>query len=430
MSLKDDSRGLDAAACPLQSVGNYDLVEKIGEGGMGTVYKARHRDSGRVVAIKMMPSPTVANPILLKRFEQEFRAASRLDHPNVVRALDYGTIGQTPYLVLEFVDGESLGRKIARDGPIPEAEALRLIAQVAQGLHKAHKQGLIHRDVKPDNILIGINGQAKLADLGLVKEVETQHNLTRTGRGLGTPNYMAPEQFRNAKYVDARSDIYALAATLYLMLTGELPFRANGPLEAWMKKVQNDLVPPRNLVPGLSARTDWAVRRALHADPEDRPSSCREFIEDLIGRSTRYESKVIAFRSRPSGTSTDIWFLSYQNEAGETHIIKSTTQTIRRSLSEGLLGDAGNIRASRTRSGPFEPLRGRPEFRDLVLPLTSSNSGAAPSPSLSGIPQIELAPYLQTETRHRRTWDWLRWLVLTIVWLVAGLVAYHYMSSL
>ena len=121
---------------------------------------------------------------------------------------------------MEFVDGQSLGRKLEHAGPLTEMEALRLIAQVAQGLRLAHKKGLIHRNVKPDNILMTAQGQAKLADLGLVKEVETDLNLTRTGRGLGTPHFMAPEQFRNAKYVDIRSDIYSLAATLYMMVTG------------------------------------------------------------------------------------------------------------------------------------------------------------------------------------------------------------------
>src|ERR687886_2087365 len=130
-----------------------------------------------------MPPHMAANPVLLKRFEQEFRAASRLDHPNIVRALDFGDTGTCPYLVMEYVEGESLGQKIQREGRLPEAEAIRLIAQVAQGLHRAHKLGLIHRDVKPDNVMVMPDGTAKLADLGLVKEIETDLNLTRTGRG-------------------------------------------------------------------------------------------------------------------------------------------------------------------------------------------------------------------------------------------------------
>src|SRR5262249_36868396 len=165
----------------LQTIGNYDLVEKIAEGGMGAIYKGRHRLTGQTVAVKIMPPHMANNPVLLKRFEQEFRAASRLDHPNIVRALDYGDSGTSPYLVMEFVEGEALGQNLERDGPMAEADAIRLIAQVAQGLHRAHKEGLIHRDVKPDNILLTADNQAKLADLGLVKEVEADLNLTRTG---------------------------------------------------------------------------------------------------------------------------------------------------------------------------------------------------------------------------------------------------------
>src|SRR5207244_3521310 len=131
------------------------------------------------------------------------------------------------------------------------------------------------------------DGVAKLADLGLVKELETDLNLTRTGRGLGTPHFMAPEQFRNAKNADARCDIYSMGATLYMMVTGELPFKSCGPLEAWMKKINNEITPPRKLNPELSERIDWAIRRAMHASPEERPATCREFIEDLTGKSAR-----------------------------------------------------------------------------------------------------------------------------------------------
>src|SRR5215218_7459030 len=132
-----------------------------------------------------------------------------------------------------------------------EADAIRIVAQVAQGLHRAHRQNLIHRDVKPDNILVRNDGVAKLADLGLVKETDTDLNLTKTGRGLGTPHFMAPEQFRNAKNADVRCDVYSLGATLYNLVTGELPFKSNGPLDAWMKKINNELIEPKALVPDL-----------------------------------------------------------------------------------------------------------------------------------------------------------------------------------
>jgi eukaryotic-like serine/threonine-protein kinase len=364
----------------LHKVGNFDLVDQIAEGGMGTVYKGRNRETGQIVAIKIAPESMADNQTLHARFQKEFAAASKIDHPNVVRALDYGVLGGRPYLVMEFVDGESLGQRIERDGRIPEAEAIQLIALAAQGLHHAHKSGMVHRDVKPDNIIVTKDGQVKLLDLGLVKEADNDINLTRTGRGLGTPHFMAPEQFRNAKNADVKCDIYSLGATLYQMVTGELPFRSMGPLDAWMKKINNELTPPIQLATDLSERINWAILRAMSADPEKRPDSCREFIEDLTGHSTR---KVVV-PATDGATPEELWYLQYKDETGETHLVKGNMAGIRRSLKEGLLGDASNVVASRSKSGEFMPLKSHPEFRDLVVsaaPLSSrSNSAVMPLP--------------------------------------------------
>jgi serine/threonine protein kinase len=358
-------------------VGNYDLIDQIAEGGMGTVYKGRNRESGEIVAIKIVPEGMADNQTLYHRFQKEFAAASHIDHPNVVRALEYGVLGGRPYLVMEFVDGESLGQRIERDGRIPEADAVRFIALAAQGLHHAHKSGMVHRDVKPDNIMVTKDGQVKVLDLGLVKEADNDINLTRTGRGLGTPHFMAPEQFRNAKNADVKCDIYSLGATLYQMVTGELPFRSMGPLDAWMKKINNELTPPNQIVPNLSERLNWAILRAMSADPEKRPDSCREFVEDLTGQSTR---KVQV--PQTDGVPQDLWYLQYKDEAGEMQLVKGNIGGIRRSLKEGLLGDASNVLASRSKSGEFLTLKSHPEFRDLVVsaaPLSSrSNSAEIP----------------------------------------------------
>ncbi len=367
--------GLDTLKGAMQSVGHYDLLEKIAEGGMGAIYRGRDQRNGQIVAIKIMPPHMAANPTLLKRFEQEFKAANKLDHPNIVRALEFGESASTPFLVMEYVDGESLGQKLDREQRLSETEAIRIIAQVAQGLHRAHKMNLVHRDVKPDNILLDKNGTAKLADLGLVKETETDLNLTKTGRGLGTPHFMAPEQFRNAKNADARCDIYSLGATLYQLVTGVLPFKSSGPLDAWMKKIQNDLEEPKSIVPTLSDRVNWAILRAMSADPEKRPSSCREFVEDLTGHSTR---RVTTTRS--TNNAPDLWYLIYQDELGVTHTVKGSVSAIRRSLKDGHLGDAENIRASRSKTGPFHPLRDYPEFRDLIVtPAALPMPGTTPT---------------------------------------------------
>jgi serine/threonine protein kinase len=335
---------------------------------------------------------------------------------------------------MEFVDGESLGQRIERDGRIPETEAVQIIALAAQGLHHAHKNGMIHRDIKPDNIMVTKDGQVKLADLGLVKEADNDINLTRTGRGLGTPHFMAPEQFRNAKNADVKCDIYSMGATLYQMVTGELPFKSMGPLDAWMKKINNELLPPRQVVPALSERIDWAILRAMSADPDKRPDSCREFVEDLTGQSTRKTSAPEA-----DGAVQDTWFLQYQDETGETHMVKGSMVGIRRSLKEGLLGDAGNVVASRSKSGQFLPLKSHPEFRDLVVsaaPLASSGGSGTtavpPKPTPAGgvrVPtptpssgQHQAIPHIPLELTGSRN-EWIIWAVLLGIAVALGAVA-------
>ena len=277
--------GTTRAAPALQVIGPYAILAKVGEGSFGAVYKARHPKTGAIVAIKVITPMEDTDPILIKRFEQEFRSARRCNHPNLVRGLAFGRDGASYYLVMEFVDGPSLGDRIERDKRLSEDEAVPLVVQIAQGLHHAHQQGIIHRDVKPDNILIGPNGQAKLTDLGLGKDIETDGTLTRPSTGLGTPYFMAPEQFQDAKHVDVRCDIYSLGATLYMAVTGTLPFsqRIGGSLK---KKLSDDLKPPRQLVPGLSEQVELAIRRSVRAAPEQRFATCLEFIEALTGRST------------------------------------------------------------------------------------------------------------------------------------------------
>jgi len=346
---------------------------------------------------------------------------------------------------------------VERVGRLAEHEAIRIIAHTAQGLHKAHKLGLIHRDVKPDNILLTKDGKVKLADMGLVKELEADSNLTRTGRGLGTPYFMAPEQFRNAKNADVRCDIYSLAATLYHAVTGQMPFKACSPLDAWMKKIHNDLAPPRALNPDLSERIDWAIRRAMSPDPALRPASCREFVEDLTGQSTRKLSDI-----GPSGlTPTDQWYLIYKDEDNVVHTVKGSKSGIRRSLKEGLLGDADNVRISRSKAGPFDPLRLHPEYRDLAVDLNTASGltqtpkppKAAPSeldpaetqtpppgypdssvsitmaPISATSPTGPAAPHFDLGTESSSS-EWLKWAALILVTLSAGALGFFLMPFL
>jgi serine/threonine protein kinase len=268
----------------VQSIGEYQIVAKLAEGARGSVFKARHPQSGKFVAIKLAGATQATDKVLLKRFEQEFRTANSLNHPNIVRALEFGWRNDRPYIVLEFVDGEDLWSRIERLGRIPPDEAVNYIVQVAQGVHEAHKHGIIHRDIKPDNILITTDGKAKLADLGLSKDLEADQDLTRADLGLGTPNFIAPEQFRDAKNSGVRCDIYAMGATLYMAITGKLPFDGRNLAAILKMKVANDLQSPRALVPGLSEAIEWGVRRAVIADAERRYASVPEFIAALTGQ--------------------------------------------------------------------------------------------------------------------------------------------------
>jgi serine/threonine protein kinase len=272
-----------ATESAVQTVGNYQIVAKLHDGAMGTVFKGHNPKTGKFVAIKLAGLSLARDPVLLKRFEQEYRSTSNLSHPNIVRALEFGWAAERPYIVMELVDGEDLWRRIERLGKLDEAQAIDYILQVGRGLHEAHKNGIIHRDIKPDNILLTVDGTAKLADLGLSKDLEGDLELTRPDRGLGTPNFIAPEQFGDAKHAGVRCDIYGLGATLYMALTGRLPFDGKSIAAMLKMKFANDLPAPRQLVPTISEHVDWAVRRAIMAEPERRFATCPEFMAALTG---------------------------------------------------------------------------------------------------------------------------------------------------
>lgn len=269
-----------------KAIGKYQVLAKLGESAMSKVYKGFDPATSATVAIKVLAASLARDKVLLQRFEQEYRSASRLRHPNIVQGLEFGWAGSNPYIVMEYIDGEDLWSRIERLGRIEEAEAVDLITQVAEGLHEAHKHGIIHRDIKPDNILVTTNGQAKLADLLLSKDLDANSDLTRPDRGLGTPNFIAPEQFGDAKNATIRCDVYALGATLYMALTGELPFAGPNLTSIMTQKLGNDLPSPRKLVPTLSEHVAWAVRRSLQADPDRRFASCPEFMAALRGETS------------------------------------------------------------------------------------------------------------------------------------------------
>ena len=286
----------------------YEFGEPIGSGGMGTVYRALDKETGRAVAIKVLRSKLTESPTQHQRLATEFRAATQLEHPNIVRALEMGTEDSISYLVYELVVGISLGERIEKHGRIGEAEAVRIITQIAQALHYAHLRNVVHRDVKPDNILALPDGRAKLTDFGLAKDYNNDQDLTRHTSALGTPNFMAPEQFGGAKTADVKCDVYSLGATLYNIVTGRLPFYAKTPLATLAKK-EKEVPSVRAIVPELSLRIEDAIQAALRPDPTKRPASCLEFFKRLTARS-RFDGDAEAVdlpRDNPPGSERRAW---------------------------------------------------------------------------------------------------------------------------
>ena len=293
------------ATDPPTQLGNYDLLYKIAEGGMGAVYKGRHRFTGEIVAVKVIAASTAKNPVLLQRFEREFQAAKVIDHPQRrARPSSTAAPARTRSWSWSSWTASRSARRSSGTGAMPEAEAVRLIAQVCDGLQRAHKQGLVHRDVKPDNILVTRDGVAKLTDLGLVKDVDDDLNLTKTGRGLGTPHFMAPEQFRNAKKVDVRGDIYSPRRDAVHDGHRRGAVRQLQPARLLDEEDPQRVPAAARANPALSDRVDWAIRRSMSADPDKRPASCREFLEDLTGQSRQSgpQAQPAAARRRTCGT--------------------------------------------------------------------------------------------------------------------------------
>jgi serine/threonine protein kinase len=259
--------------------GRYRLEAKLGSGGMSTVYLARDTTLDRPVAVKVMHREMSEQADQLERFRQEARAVAKISHPNVVAVIDAGEDGGYPYIVFEYVEGETLKARINRIGALDVQEALAYAIEVARGLTVAHARRMIHRDIKPQNVLIDAEGRAKLTDFGISRQLEKE-GMTATGRVLGTTDYVAPEQAMG-RGTDQRSDIYSLGVVLFEMLTGHVPFQADSQVGVAMKHVNEELPDVQADRPELSAATALVVERATAKDPTKRYADIGEMIDDL-----------------------------------------------------------------------------------------------------------------------------------------------------
>jgi len=259
--------------------GRYRLEAKLGSGGMSTVYLARDDTLDRAVAVKVMHREMSEQADQLERFRQEARAVAKLSHPNVVAVIDAGEDGGHPYIVFEYVEGETLKQRINRLGALDPQEALAYAIEIARGLTVAHARNMVHRDIKPQNVLIDSEGRAKLTDFGISRQLE-QDGMTATGRVLGTTDYVAPEQAMGHP-VDPRSDIYSLGVVLYEMLIGQVPFHADSQVGVAMKHVNEELPDVQARRSEVSAAAALVVERATAKEPAERYQDVGEMIDDL-----------------------------------------------------------------------------------------------------------------------------------------------------
>jgi eukaryotic-like serine/threonine-protein kinase len=258
--------------------GRYELEKLVGSGGMSNVFRAHDRLLERTVALKILHEQYTRDDDYVERFRREARAVAQLAHPNIVTVIDRGEQDGRQYIVFEFIEGENLKEIVAR-GPVPVRDAIGLTLQVARALSFAHERGLVHRDVKPQNVLLNEDGQAKVTDFGIARSLDV-HGVTQTGTVLGTSDYIAPEQARGQK-VNPKTDIYSLGAVLYELLTGDVPFGGDNFVAVAMRHVNE---PPPSVLehrPDCPLRVDLAVQRAMAKDPADRFESMDDFVAEL-----------------------------------------------------------------------------------------------------------------------------------------------------
>jgi serine/threonine-protein kinase len=261
--------------------GRYRLESKLGSGGMSTVYLAQDEVLDRPVALKLLHQEISDDAAQLERFRREARAAARLSHPNLVGVIDAGEDQGRPYIVFEYIEGETLKRRIETDGGLAVDEAVAYAIEIGRGLTAAHARKLVHRDVKPQNVLIDPDGRAKVTDFGIARSLESK-GLTATGRVLGTTDYVSPEQAMGED-VDERSDVYSLGVVLYEMLTGDVPFEAETQVGVAMKHVNEPMPDVQVERPDVSAALALVIDRATTKDPRDRYGSVAEMVRDLEG---------------------------------------------------------------------------------------------------------------------------------------------------
>jgi len=379
-------------------IAGFEIISHVGKGGMGTVYKARQLTMDRIVALKILPPTLAKDPVFKERFIREARASGRLDHLNIVHGIDVGEDKGITYFAMEFVDGPTCKRVLKTKGRLPWEEAVGISAQICAALDYAWKQGVVHRDVKPDNIMLTPDGVAKLCDLGLAKEFnqEGDSGLTQSGQAVGTPHYISPEQAKGRKDIDTRSDIYSLGASLYHMACGKVPFEAPNSTAVMVMHVTDVAPSPRHHEPSLSPLLELIIAKAMSKDPADRYQTPGEFRADLEWIS---EGEVPLLAATFHGKSS----ITYDLYKGELPERAEMDELIARRTRRGTTGPLEPIRPRGDRTGkttgPQEAVRPRGHKttgpQEAVKPRlgkasheSSSEVRHAPSAPSEGLPGL------------------------------------------
>ncbi|MBV9771243.1 MAG: serine/threonine protein kinase, partial [Bryobacterales bacterium] len=276
----------------------YEILKRLGEGGMGAVYKARDHELDRFLALKVIRPELAGHPDILRRFKQELILARQVTHKNVVRIFDLGTADGRKFITMDYIEGRDLRSILSERGKLPPVEAVPIVEQICRGLEAAHAEGVVHRDLKPQNIMVDDAGRVWLMDFGLARSMELS-GLTRTGVLMGTPDYMSPEQAR-AERAEAQSDLFSLGIIFFEMLTGRLPFLADTLMAKLLQRVQQRATPVTEIDPSIPAALSAVVAKCLEPDVTKRYQSIREILDDLSGNV--HDTEIIG--TTQSGSST------------------------------------------------------------------------------------------------------------------------------
>jgi serine/threonine-protein kinase len=361
-------------------LGDFELVKKLGEGAMGEVWKAHQISFDRYVALKVLFPHVAKNVKLVERLRREGLVLGKLEHPNIVEAYAMDKAEGRHYVAMEYVDGDNLQQWLARLGRFPVADAVAITLVCARALEYAHREGMIHRDIKPDNVLIDRRGTVKVADLGMVKTAGEDMELTQTGHAVGTPWYMPLEQARMAKEADGRCDIYALGCMLYCLLTGNPPF--NGPtiVEVIEAKEIGTFPPARSVNPEVPERLDLIIAKMTAKMPRYRYQNCTELIKDLEGLGLAssklgfLENKAAAPAApspalpKPAASAdpaSEDWYVRVTLGSGEVGVRKLTFGQLRKMIEEGTVDPAAQ--ASRRPKEGFRSLATFKEFQGTAF---------------------------------------------------------------